>query len=1030
MSNNPQDTQLKKSFNLCISNKSTYSRSSPDLLDYYIDENNAELYKKLLIMIEDELADPKAGPAKKYYALEFLKDASKRKSQSFFECLTSHSSLLNKVFKIALIDKEKADNQKGKRVFETADSKQKPEYEALGLNYIQVAIEVICFWGMQADANKTSSTDSLREYYFLLKESGVKIPGRLSNFGIEFIEPTQKETKAETIIFTGQSLQNLVEEIKLPVNKPAHQIKFEEVKKQNSNPQPLHEKTEQNGLNHQHQPNHINQRNDIGQPQVLEKKPETQQVQKPGQQGGSNGNKEIPIQETPEEEQKQLRLEEYHRLQLILREYQKIKGNRGKELSSTTSNRGDFVWKAKQILMDLNVPAMRLNAKSTKLREYPERTKDEDDLLIQIQNELLKYTEFENYIDRVSDHILFETILETAGKFFGNDYTVQLKVEELDGRNISPPSMKKQGTFALMPNFQRDESRNESGKFGVHTPAFKMVDSPSFKQGTPQSKEPSRFTYQLETVERKEDEEENGNTSGKNTARSLMSRHSQRKSLPNYNSEENQEKIKRLFQANKNVFSDLQNIKNGIVSSLQKNRKPVPWDALPDLEQLKQNALKPDKAQTSFNGKSDLTLGPQRYSMYANTRTNSDFTVSVQNRATIDFYSRPKEHENLDDSEIRDDQALEAEYHERPSFSKIAVSDINSHQHKFSTADEEQRATFDSRYKFGNPYPITKNSNPMNSDPESRMSKEPKYSTHSFGMAPSQKVRDSAPKDSKALLGAGLEMLRDLEENLSAVPNPRSFELFYSTACNKQGCVYEDKVLNITARYELLDNKTQGKRNLKVALVFRNKTNSLINNFKIELVKHPHLNFEKLPEKMNAELPAGTQTQGEFILSVQKLPFYDLHVKCQAVLQNKYTNEDINFKFIIPVTYNMFMTWQHDLTYEEFLEHWKLNQKVVTGDPKLLTNPLVRSPNDFNLILGDLLDYPGMEDEYGRPQVHALLGVFELDRKNVEYLIRINWIPGDRIVAFEIGCSAENTAEAEMILQALEFLFARIQEQN
>ena len=65
-----------------------------------------------------------------------------------------------------------------------------------------------------------------------------------------------------------------------------------------------------------------------------------------------------------------------------------------------------------------------------------------------------------------------------------------------------------------------------------------------------------------------------------------------------------------------------------------------------------------------------------------------------------------------------------------------------------------------------------------------------------------------------------------------------------------------------------------------------------------------------------------------------------------------------------------------------------------------MTSPLIKTADDFSSVLGYLIVYPGVVDESGEPKAYAIMGVFELDKKNVEYLVKISWIPKTKIVAF------------------------------
>ena len=264
----------------------------------------------------------------------------------------------------------------------------------------------------------------------------------------------------------------------------------------------------------------------------------------------------------------------------------------------------------------------------------------------------------------------------------------------------------------------------------------------------------------------------------------------------------------------------------------------------------------------------------------------------------------------------------------------------------------------------------------------------------------------------------------ELFGSLSISPNPKTTAHFFLTACKGRGCVLETDYLTINAKYSPIEDKSQGCRHIKVTLRLENTTDMDLEQFSITFLRDPNVAFIKLPEKTEPSIPAGEAVKVEFVVSVVKAPITHLQLKCSAKTMTRTSIEELNYKFMLPLTYNKFMRFDDQLTNSEFLINWKDPSRVLLkGEPKVLTNPLINSPTDFSAVLGHLLMYPGIVDENGQPKAYAFMGMFELEKKKVKYLLKINWIPENNVTALEIACHGEHIAEGEFALQTLQFLF-------
>ena len=1040
MTKNTHEEKLRKSFQLCVSKQKLYSTTSAQILRCYFDGDKAQMITTLLGLIEMVLLEPKSDPPlKKYYALEMLKDASKEQSANFAACLAKQINILENIFKIALTDKELVADEKGANIFIPAKKKLKKEYETLGSQYVQTAIECICYWAMKFEDAEADVATTFKDLYFKLSRSYVRIPLRLKCFNIDFKEPLAKEIPVKTREFTesmasDKSLQLLAEQLKSATEKERdNQIK------QNGHGIQQEEEEEKNRIG-----NDI----DLVSYQNLEQ----------GKENTENSMLKRQISDL-DEELKRSKIAVSAKLQSMVNDYYEKKANLAQELEREIHNSNEFIWKVKEDLLSLNLMKMKLNAKAAKFNEYPYKTEDEVKLLAKIKTEENELNEFDKFISEKATLVSSEEVIEKAEKFFERKYTSK-KHSELVFEVIEsvPKTMVKEFSFAP----RKIDSIQKNSRQSPNKDNFAVDDSP-------------KGFGSINSNEGKKNETMEGNAETNSRPNSYSSGVKERKSIfSSYNPEENQEKILKLAQHDKKVLNDLENMKNGIVSSLQQRNRPVPWEAFEGLEHIKQEVQEQElhlhniKATLTIN--KEVTLNPNQnreatpsnYQSERNTLLerialtpqedakshhnkiiHSEKDLKNMSNQHIDQHKDSPRNEALDESEIQDEEGKEADEADTPSHKKFTNPPINFQPTRLDTIDSQSATPLEKLSKIESFGSQSDRKRPFQTQiihqtnlPQ-RVSFTPKHTDneldrHTFGSdpksTPQNREKTPIPKDFEGFIKASKEVpiFSELESNLLMTSNPKAIEQFCIAACRKRGLVHDNDYFSINAKYSLLEDASKGRNQLKVVLLFGNKTNNPISNFKFEFIKHTNLSFIKTPDQVESEIPAGKQIKAEFIVSMVKVPVCDLHLNCQAQLVNRLLMEDINFRCIIPVTYNMFMAFQPDLSYQEFLEGWKQSaRKILRGEPKLLTNQLINSSKDFTAILGDLLDYPGILDENGKPQAHALMGIFELEKKYTEYLIKINWIPQSQIIAFDIAHLAKNASEAEFILQTLEFLFTR-----
>ena len=980
----PQDTKLQKEFQKCIRSKDNYLKSSFKVLNAFFMEEKSEMLMKLLILIEEELASKKSSPEKKVHAMEMLKAASAQDSKQFLQCLSERNILLETVFKIALIDKELVADEKGSNLFPTSKKKKKLEYEMLGSNYIQIAIDCICFWVMNVHDPKTNG--ALKALYVRLSKSNVRIPRHLKNFGVEFKEPALNEAKPK------ETSENLVSD-----KSPHH---LAEIMK----PSPS------NGVQRSQQ-----------------KKEEAQNLE----ERKENTDRKSQLDNSTDE-LNESRIVTSNKLQVSLKDYYQRKGAKTKELAETTANLSDFIWKTKEILLELNLLIMKLNAKFAHLKRYSTLKEQEIALLNDIQQEEQKYLEFERFIDHNSEQALFSDVLERAGKFFEREFVIQEEV-----RDLPEPTMNRQHTFALVINTTNrlhEKERSNLFKFGTLTPAFQIdQQSPSFKVISRNSVDQASPVIQKFDFSEEAKERLSGRPSNRQSKLNDF-QEGKRNSLRPYNPKESHEKMKRLLQTNLAVINELESIKNGIVSSLQQRKRPVPWEAFDGLETIKRELnVHPGKYNSTQVIKTEPCFSPREDKFFVTHSAGLRDEIFMKHQRNLGILSARLQQKNVGNSRIESD----SEDYEIDSAKPEGLLNPQKVTAGKTNGLKGQQMNGNHSIPVENPHQGQHSYRGGNGLVKPLVFKIPTFAETEAEYMSSRRTNN---KD-----GAGIglskepsqaneserqvSLFSELEKKLLMQQNSNSIKQFCQVACRKQGTIYESHFMTIDVKYDLVEDSNYSRRLLKVTLFLRNKTKYSISNFKFECFKTPNLTLLQLPEKIKLDIAGGQQLKIDFLIQVNKLPFSDLTVNCQALLKSNPINEEMNFSFILSVTYNMFMTFYSKVSYEKFLENWKHpSRKILSGEPKLLTNEAIQSLGDFRAVLGELLEYPGMIREDGTPGAYALLGVFELEKADTEYLLKINWLPDNKIIAFEIACAEDYSREADFILKTLEFLFTWDQE--
>ena len=252
---------------------------------------------------------------------------------------------------------------------------------------------------------------------------------------------------------------------------------------------------------------------------------------------------------------------------------------------------------------------------------------------------------------------------------------------------------------------------------------------------------------------------------------------------------------------------------------------------------------------------------------------------------------------------------------------------------------------------------------------------------------------------------------------------PSNDLLKFRMACLKNKCpIYDNDVIQIGVASAIVHDASGQRNLLKLVLYFGNRTNLPLTNFRTSIPNAHNvsrlINAEKLDDMIGPE----KQTKRQVVVSFKATPFECLKMETDLEVEN----EKVAFSLYLPALITKFMEFKY-VSAEEFREKWKSKTQAVLKTEEIDLDPvIVKSTYDFKKYFGYLVDLKPM-DEYdfvqGKKSI-KLGGIFELDVANVDYMIKINILPGHKVV-FQVASNEDKTEVTTFLLQTLMFLFQK-----
>ena len=244
---------------------------------------------------------------------------------------------------------------------------------------------------------------------------------------------------------------------------------------------------------------------------------------------------------------------------------------------------------------------------------------------------------------------------------------------------------------------------------------------------------------------------------------------------------------------------------------------------------------------------------------------------------------------------------------------------------------------------------------------------------------------------------------------------------YFKMACLKNNCsIYENDIIQIAGSSSVVQDFATSKHQLKLDLIFTNKSFEPITEFSTTLTEG--LNFEvgMKPERIDSVVAAHKQIKQTLLISFKTTPISCLQMNCRAVCGGK----KLNFSMFLPTVMSKFMEFKY-VDADEFRVRWKsYSVNTLKTESIQVDSSIVRNAYDFKKYFAYLVDLRP-DDEYdfiqGKKSI-KLGGIFELKESGSEYALQINLLPSQDVV-FQIATSTKNSDTARFVLQNLVFLF-------
>ncbi len=276
-----------------------------------------------------------------------------------------------------------------------------------------------------------------------------------------------------------------------------------------------------------------------------------------------------------------------------------------------------------------------------------------------------------------------------------------------------------------------------------------------------------------------------------------------------------------------------------------------------------------------------------------------------------------------------------------------------------------------------------------------------------------QTPQSSKPECYRNNLFAQLKLrLKDTMESPQLVHN-------FKVNCLKRsgGVLFENNDLHVSISVNNVNSLSFSPQSLQFTLVYCNKTRNLISDVTAEFVELNQASFFNVPEVYKSAIPGEYELRQQVIFTFAE---WSLQVP-QVCVSYKNLKGRKDMDIFLPILITQFLEYK-PTTLDSFCTLFnQADNIIVEGDEMDLDTAIIKSNIDFSKYLEDLINLNPLQNQ-GEDTVFG--AVFRTKWQISSYFLKINITPLKK-VRFTVSTHVENETFVDVILETLQFLFAR-----
>lgn len=265
---------------------------------------------------------------------------------------------------------------------------------------------------------------------------------------------------------------------------------------------------------------------------------------------------------------------------------------------------------------------------------------------------------------------------------------------------------------------------------------------------------------------------------------------------------------------------------------------------------------------------------------------------------------------------------------------------------------------------------------------------------------------------------------RDIEAKLG---HSQSLNMFKRAGLHGKGCIFDSELINVSVKITRLEDSGSNRRLLKVYLGFGNKGQGVIDKFSIKLLSTPNLITVRSSEQSKSYIKPGKQQGVDFVIRIDKMmTISHLEVKFIGQRTNSTAKSSnlLEFNFLVPVTYVLFLEGVRQIQTENLLAAWTFRKELVlqsSGKLKINLEVLQAGVHVLKLLQNSVMttnSYPELSLEY----CETYFAMVETNNLSEFLYLRFDCYPNTNELVIKTSSAAEHDEKAAFLIQTLLFL--------